>query len=136
MKIKTLALVAVCAVAIPFAAVAGPAKPGKWETTVETTVGDRVMPAHTVTHCLTKEEAEMPDKIIPQPTRSDCAMTDVKVDGGTVTWKMKCEKTQMHGEGTMTYAADSYTGKMVMTSPAYEVHVKYSGKYVGACDAK
>ncbi|HEY6211760.1 MAG TPA: DUF3617 family protein [Vicinamibacterales bacterium] len=136
MHIRKLALAALCSLAVPLALLASPVKPGKWETTVETTVGDRTMPAHTITHCVTPEEASHLEKTIPQNSHSECTMSDIKVDGGTVSWKMDCAKTQMKGEGSMTYSGDSYTGSMHITSPRFEVKTKYSGKYLGACDGQ
>jgi len=136
MKIRSLAVAALCTLAVPVAVLAGPAKAGKWETTVETTLGDRTMPARTTTHCVTKEEADHAENIVPKPQRGDCAVKDVKVDGSTVSWKMTCEKSGTEGEGTMTYSGDSYTGHMTMKTPQFEVKVKYNGKYLGACDGQ
>lgn len=134
MKLRSFALAALCSLAVPVAVLAGPAKAGKWETTVETTVGDRAMPAHSSTHCITKEEAEKSENLVPKPTRGDCTISDMKVDGNTVSWKVSCAKSGTNGEGTMTYAGDSYTGHMKMKTPQFDVNVKYSGKYLGACD--
>ena len=136
MHIRKLALAAVCSLAVPLAVLAGPVKAGKWQTTVETTVGDKTMPSHTVTHCVTKEEAENPKGLIPPSSHSDCQISDINVDGGTVTWKMTCAKSHMTGEGKMTYSGDSYSGGMHITSPQFEVKTKYAGKYVGPCDGQ
>ena len=136
MKLRSFAVAALCALAVPVAVLAGPAKAGKWETTSEATVGGRAMPARTTTHCITKEEADNAEKLVPPSSRSDCKMSDVKVDGGTVSWKMTCDKSQMSGDGTITYKDASYTGHMNIKSPTMEVTVKYSGKYVGPCDGQ
>lgn len=134
MKLGKFALAAVCAIGIPCAVMAGPAKAGKWETTSQATVGGQAMPSRTSTHCVTKEEADNAEKLVPPSSRNDCKMSDVKVDGGTVSWKMTCEKSGMTGDGTITYSGESYTGHMNMKSPQMDVTVKYSGKYVGPCD--
>src|SRR5881397_1231637 len=103
MKFRNLALfVLVCALVLP-AYAAGPAKAGKWQTTVEMEMeGMPVkMPPTTFAHCITKEQAEDAQSAIPRGDRqSACALSDVKVDGSTVSWKMTCEKTGMTGNGT------------------------------------
>ena len=139
MTIKKIAVVlAVCL--LPTVAFAvSPAKPGKWQMTVQTEMSGMPMkmPAHTVEYCLTKEDVENAEKLAPEPQRknSDCKRTDLKIDGNTVSWKISCEKSGMKGEGQMTYSGDSYTGGMHMTMPnGGEVNAKYSGKYLGACD--
>jgi Protein of unknown function (DUF3617) len=116
---------------------ASPAKPGKWEMTmqVEMTGMPMKMPAHTVSYCLTKEEAENPEKLAPESRKnSDCKRTDMKIDGNTVSWKVACEKSKMTGEGKITYSGDGFEGGMHMTMPNGEMNAKYSGKYLGACD--
>jgi hypothetical protein len=137
MKVRNLALsVLVCALVVP-AYAAGPAKAGKWQTTMEMSMEGMPMkmPPVTTTHCITKEQAESADSAVPKAQKeSGCSITDVKVDGSTVTWKMTCEKQQMSGTGSVTYSADSYTGKMDMKAGEREMHMKYSGKYLGACD--
>jgi len=42
----------------------------------------------------------------------------------------------MTGTGTATYAGDSYTGMMDMKMQDHAMHMKYAGKYLGACDEK
>src|SRR5262249_31422284 len=110
----------------------------KWQMTMEMEMpGMPVkMPPMTFTHCVTKEQAEDPQAAIPKSSRdSGCKYTDVKVDGSTVSWKVECEKSKMTGSGEVTYTADSYNGKADMKMNGQEeVHAKYSGKYLGACD--
>jgi hypothetical protein len=139
MTIKKLAvLLAVCLLPVAVFA-ASPAKPGKWEMTIQTEMSGMPMkmPPHTVSYCLTKEDAENAEKLAPEQQRKngDCKRTDLKVDGNTVSWKMSCEKSGMTGEGQVTYSGDSYTGGMHMSmANGNEVRAKYSGKYLGACD--
>ena len=140
MKFRNFALfVVVCALVAPVYA-AGPVKPGKWERTVEMDMPGMPMkmPPRTSTYCVTKEQAENPENAVPRSDRQqDCKLSDVKVDGSTVSWKMTCEKSQATGTGSITYSADSYTGKMDMKMAGdREMHMKYSGKYLGACDEK
>ena len=138
MKIqKLLLLLLVCSLpTVAFAA--SPAKPGKWEMTVQVNMPNMPMkmPAHTVSYCLTKEDAENPEKMAPEQRKSsDCKRTDMLVEGNTVSWKVTCEKSKMHGEGKITYSGDSFDGGMHMTmADGNEMTAKYSGKYLGACD--
>jgi hypothetical protein len=117
---------------------ASPARPGKWEMTmqVEMTGMPTKMPAHTVSYCLTKEEAENPEKLAPEARKnSDCKRTDLKIDGNTVSWKVTCEKSKMTGEGKVTYSGDGFDGGVHMSMPnGGEMNAKYTGKYLGACD--
>jgi hypothetical protein len=114
------------------------AKAGRWETTVEMEMAGMPMkmPAHTMATCVTKEQAENAENLIPKAgdKRGGCTYTDVKVDGSTVTWKMSCEKSGMTGTGTVTYKGDSYEGSMHMKMQDRDMTAKYSGKYKGACD--
>jgi hypothetical protein len=140
MKVRNFALfVLACALVAP-AYAAGPVKPGKWETTMEMDMPGMPMkmPPRTFTHCITKEQAENPENAVPRSDRQqDCKISDLKVEGSTVSWKMTCEKSQATGAGSITYSADSYTGHMDMKMAGdREMHMKYSGKYLGACDEK
>jgi hypothetical protein len=137
MTIKKLAVVlAVCLLpAAVFAA--SPAKPGKWQMTMQMEMSGMPMkmPPVTTQYCLTKEQAENPEKLAPEERKnSDCKRTDFKMDGNTVSWKVACEKRQMTGEGKVTYSGDTFDGTMHMTMPQGEMNAKYSGKFLGACD--
>jgi Protein of unknown function (DUF3617) len=137
MKLRNLALFAVvCALALPTFA-ASPVKSGKWQTTIEMEMPGMPMkmPPMTHTQCITKEQAEEATAGIPKgKNEAGCTFSDVKVDGSTISWKMTCEKQGMTGNGTVTYADDTYTGKMDMKVADREMHMKYSGKRLGDCD--
>lgn len=137
MKLRNLVLSAiVCTLALPVMA-GNLAKAGKWQTTIETEMAGMPMkmPAHTVTTCVTKEQAENAENLIPKAgdKRGGCTYTDVKVDGSTMSWKMKCE-SGMTGSGTITYSGDAYTGSMQMKVQDRDISAKYTGKFMGACD--
>jgi hypothetical protein len=137
MTFRRLAIVAaLCALpAVTFAA--SPAKVGKWQITtqMEMTGMPMKMPPVTFTHCVTKEDAEKAESYVPQQRKnSDCKYSDMKIEGNTVSWKMTCEKQKMTGEGKITYTEDSLDGAMHMTMEQGEMNVKYSGKFLGACD--
>ncbi len=137
MKLRTLAIVvAVCSFVLP-AWAAGPAKAGKWQTTMEMEMEGMPMkmPPVTTTHCITKEQADNAENAIPKSEKqTGCTFSDVKVDGNTISWKMTCEKQGMTGTGTVTYSGDSYVGKMDMKMQDHAMHMKYSGKRIGDCD--
>jgi hypothetical protein len=78
----------------------------------------------TRTVCITKDDLEKnPEATIPKPMnrrtgeeRSDCKISDYKVDANTVTWSLNCkgERNDINGSGKITYGADSYDGSMQM----------------------
>ena len=139
MKLRNLILFAVvCALALPTFA-ESPVKAGKWQNTIEMDMPGMPfkVPPQTTTSCLTKEQAADATNAIPKgKNETGCTFSDVKVDGNTVSWVMTCEKQGMTGTGSMTYAGESYTGKMDLKVADHEMHMKYSGKRVGDCDAK
>ena len=118
---------------------AGPQKAGNWQTTIEVDIPGMPMkmPPVTTTVCLTKEDVETPQKSLPKASRdSNCAVSDYKTEGNTVSWKVKCEgKTPMTGSGEMTFDGDSYTGSMhLKMAEDREMSMKYSGKWLGTCE--
>ncbi|HEX3069870.1 MAG TPA: DUF3617 family protein [Thermoanaerobaculia bacterium] len=138
MKLRHLVLAAaVCAFSLPLLA-ASPAKAGRWQSTIKIEMAG--MPANmqpqTVATCLTKEQAENAENLIPKSgdKRGGCTYTDVKVDGSTISWKMTCAKSGMTGDGTMTYHGESYEGSMHMKIQDRDISATYTGKYVGECD--
>ncbi|MEA2239325.1 MAG: hypothetical protein QOC81_4049 [Thermoanaerobaculia bacterium] len=138
MKLRHFALVAVvCAFSLPLFA-AHLAKAGRWTSTIQMEMPGMPMkiPAQTVNTCITKEQAENAENLIPKSgdKRGGCTYSDVKVEGSTVSWKMTCEKSGMSGSGSMTYHGDSYDGSMQMKMQDREMSAKYNGKYVGECD--
>jgi hypothetical protein len=138
MKLRNLVLSAiVCTLALPLFAATPIGKAGKWESTVqmERPGAPVKIPAQTHTVCVTKEQAENAENMIPKTgdKRSGCTYTDVKVDGSSMSWKMKCE-SGMTGNGTITYTGDTYKGSMEMKMQDRDMSIKMTGKYLGACD--
>ncbi|MCU1227562.1 MAG: hypothetical protein JWO97_446 [Acidobacteria bacterium] len=137
MNVRKLALYA-CAglMALPLAAnAAGPMKAGKWKVTTQMEMpGMPVkMPPMTIETCVTKEQAENPEKSVPDAGK-DCKINDYKVDGNTVTWSVSCPKQSITGTGSITYAGDSYTGSMDMKMGEQSMTAKYTAKRTGDCD--
>ena len=113
-------------------------KPGKWEITTETemTGMPMKMPAFTHTQCL-KAESFVP-QAGAQATNKDCTVSDIKVSGNTVSWKLSCsgKSGRMKGTGKVTYKGDTMEGdmSMVMEDAGIEIKNKITGKRIGECD--
>lgn len=138
MKLRNLALaIVVCASTHPLLA-ATLGKAGRWQTTVQMEMPGMPMkmPAQTFITCVTKEQAENAESLIPKSgdKRGGCTYNDVKVDGNQVSWKMTCEKSGLTGTGTITYSGNTYTGLMQMKMQDHDMTAKYEGKYAGECD--
>jgi len=116
---------------------AGPQmNPGKWEITTKTEMAG--MPTQSMTHtqCITNED------LVPmsEDANQECQVTDIKIKGNTVSWKIKCsgQGGQMDGTGQVTYLGDTMNGTMIMNIKSYGTQVKntLSGRRIGKCDAK
>jgi hypothetical protein len=136
MKLRTLAL---CMSILALAAIAfaddakSTMKPGNWSITVQMIMPGMDMPPVTVTRCITQAEADHPDP--PADTSAEgCTISDYKFNSNTLTWKMKCDKQGVTGEGKITFSPESYTGDGHMKAGDVDMTQKFSGKYLGACD--
>jgi hypothetical protein len=139
MKLRNVVLSAiVCSLALPVIAATPIAKAGKWESTMQMEMPNMPMkmPPQTFTTCVTKEQAENAENLIPKSgdKRGGCTYTDVKVEGSTLSWKIVCEKSGMTGSGSITYHGDTYEGSMQMKMRDQDVTGKMTGKFLGACD--
>jgi hypothetical protein len=136
-----LAVVTSCTLAAAVAA-QGPRRDGKWEVKMEMDMPGMpaAMPPMNTTQCVTKEEANDPQKAVPQGGRGRggaeaCKVSDYKVEGNKVSWSMKCDPPQaMTGTGEFTYSGDTYVGVMKMDRGGQVMTMKYTGKRVGECD--
>ncbi|MFO7686413.1 MAG: DUF3617 family protein [Desulfobacterales bacterium] len=113
---------------------AGPQmNPGNWEITTTTEMAG--MPPQTLTHtqCITNED------LVPMSgdANQECQVTDVQMNGNTVSWKITCggQGGGMSGTGQVTYEGDRMHGTMQMTIAGYGTQVKntLSGRRVGDC---
>lgn len=129
----------------------GSRRDGKWEVTMQMEIpgmpAGRGMPPMSVTQCITKEQAEDPQKMVPQPPQrggqeSDCKVSDFKTTGNKVTWTVKCTTPQVvDGTGEVTYSGDTYDGAMTTNitmarggqSTPMQMTTKVHGKRVGDC---
>ncbi|MGZ8429967.1 MAG: DUF3617 domain-containing protein [Candidatus Deferrimicrobiaceae bacterium] len=109
-------------------------KEGEWESSTETsmTMGAVSMPPTTgkLTYCLTR------DDLVPKTEKDkDCKISNIKIVGNKVSWRMECKKAE--GEGEITYRATTYNGfykmKMAEGGQTMTMNVKLAGKYLGPC---
>jgi hypothetical protein len=114
-----------------------PMREGQWEITTQMQMPNLPvqMPEMKVTQCVTAEDLKDPVSALPEgPGQDSCKLTDYKVSGNTVTWKMACSAPQsMTGSAELTFTGDSYTGTMLMSSPQGEMTMKLAGRRVGDC---
>jgi Protein of unknown function (DUF3617) len=115
-----------------------PRRDGRWEvkTEMEMPGMPMKMPAMTTTQCITKEQAEDPQRSVPQGrgAPNNCKVSDYKVTGNKVTWSMKCEGPEaMSGTGEITYGENTYDGVMKMEREGQTMTMKYAGKRLGDC---
>ena len=140
MKIR-VALASAAVVALGLSAFAqGPRRDGRWEVKLEMEMPGMPagMPPQTTTQCITPADAADPQKSMPGRGRGgeqgNCKVSDYKVEGNKVSWKMKCEgREAMSGTGEMVYGTDSYTGAMTMDMGGRSMTMKYTGKRLGDC---
>jgi hypothetical protein len=116
-----------------------PVRDGKWEVTAQMDMPGMPMkmPPMTMTQCITKEQIDDPNQMVPkssQDKNNSCKVTDYQIDGNKATWKMTCEGAQpMTGNGEIVYAGDAYDGWMKMNMKAGEMTMKYKAKRLGDC---
>ncbi len=140
-----LVSVVVVAVLGSFAALAQePRRDGNWEVSVQMDMAGmpQKMPPRTMKQCITKEQADDPSLLLPQPTgrggAPDCKVTDQKTTGNKVVWSMSCSgATPMTGTGEMVYGNDTFDGVMKMTmetgGQAMTMTMTSKGKRLGDC---
>ena len=138
-KAKLLAATAIAAAAVASPALAQQPnlEEGNWEVTTKMEIPGMPfqMPAQKHNQCITKKEF-VPDQ---SDKNRDCKVTDQKVTGNTVSWKMSCKGKDgtTEGEGKITYAGKSYDGMMManMTQKgeAMTMKMNFAGKHTGPC---
>ena len=132
---RIVVLAACVAVAAPLIAQTSPMRDGMWEITTQMDMPGMKMPEMKLNQCVTKEQLKDLTSTLPNSTKDQtCKISDYKVEGNKVTWKMACAAQGMSGEGEMLFSGDTYTGKMNMTTGQGAMAMKYSGKRVGDCN--
>lgn len=117
-----------------------PMRPGRWEVVMQMQMPSMPvqMPEMKTTQCITPEQLEKdPTSGLPRGVQKNpnaCTMSDYKVSGNTVSWKMSCSGPQaVSGSGELTFDGDSYTGTMQMAMPQGQMSMKMTGKRLGDC---
>lgn len=116
-----------------------PMRPGNWEVTAQMAMGATQMPPMTSARCITEAELKQSEKSgmpggIPGGPQGNCTVSDYKVNGSTVSWKMACSgQMAMTGEAQMQFKGDTYTGTMSMTMAQGSMTMNMSGKRLGDC---
>ena len=117
-------------------------KPGLWETTVSVEMSGmppgmpQSVPPTTVQHCYRPKDTK--DLRSTVPKKSNCAVSDWKETGNTVTWTMKCSgAAAMTMTGKMTYNGDRYSGvgkaTMDMGGRSMQMTQNFQARRVGDC---
>ena len=109
-----------------------------WEVTMKMEVPGMpmAMPAQVRRVCVARNHKD--EDLIPK--RDGCRLLDSRKAGNTISYTMACTGAEpMNIAGEMTYAADSYEGRMRMTTSQggqpMEMAQTFTGKRVGACTA-
>lgn len=109
-------------------------KEGLWEITTKMQMQGMNMPPVKHTQCITKND------LVPQGSGQpgqECQITDVKVNGNTVKWTMKCtgQGGNVKGTGEITYSGDTFKGTMTISIPQANMEMTnhLSGKRIGNC---
>jgi hypothetical protein len=138
----TVALAVAAALAVSAVAQEGGPRHGRWQVTMEMSMPGMPagMPPFTVEQCVTREEAENPEALVPRGpggrgmAPDNCKVLDNKVTGNKVTFAMRCEGADpMTMTGENTYANNSYQGTVKMTTKGQTMTMKYTGKRLGDC---
>ena len=115
-----------------------PMRPGRWEVGMEMQMAGMQMPVLKSAQCITAEQLQKdPATGLPSGARdaerNSCKVSDYKVAGNKVTWKMTCSGAQtITGDGALTFDGDAYTGTLTLTSPQ-AMTMKMDGKRLGDC---
>lgn len=108
-------------------------KPGLWKMSAQMEMPGMPMKMPTVTYnkCLTKKD------LVPKrkSTNNDCQMLNNKVNGDTVTWKMKCNNPGGAStmDGKVTYSGKSMKGIVNVNQGGRQMLQRISGQHVGPC---
>lgn len=116
-----------------------PMRPGNWEVTAQMSMGGQPMPPMTSARCITAEDLKQSEKNGlpgggPGGPQGNCSVSDYKVAGSNVSWKMACTgQIAMTGEAQMQFKGDAYTGTMTMTMAQGSMVMSMTGKRLGDC---
>lgn len=147
---KTVVLIAAALAAVPFAAHAADQEMpgGMWEMTTKMEMPGlppeiaAKMGNRTMSHCVKPGERKWTDRQKSPMERGDqkCEQSDLKIEGNTVSWKVKCTDGTT-GEGTVKHnGKDAYTMDSIINSPKMpngpiKMHIE-GKKIADTCEAK
>jgi rare lipoprotein A (peptidoglycan hydrolase) len=110
---------------------------GMWEITskIEMSGIPVQIPDTTISQCISKE------KIIPKTNKKvneHCTVSEQKIEGNTVTWKMKCAG-KMESQGSITYHGDTFEGLITSQTEIpnmgmMTMTIQMTGKRTGECN--
>lgn len=133
-KLFAVSIILLAAISITCADSGPNMKEGLWEITTKMQMQGMDMPPVKHTQCITKND------LVPQGSQQpgqECEIIDVKTNGNTVTWTMKCtgQSGEVTGTGEITYSGDSFKGTMTISMPQanMEMSSNLSGKRIGKC---
>ena len=137
---KRLALIALLTAALPAAAQS--MDPGLWE--LSSTMSSPALPkpqSATVTHCVSKEDAANPARIVSGPSTQKCTITPGARTSDSFEWAIACPEQRMTGTGKLRYsrrAMDADLQIVVEPQPGQKMamQTKVSGRLLGPCPAK
>lgn len=136
-KAGLLVLLLTSVAAVAAQAPQNPMREGQWEITTQMQMAGlpSQMPENKTSRCITAAQLKDPAGALPLgPGQDSCKLTDYKVSGNTISWKMTCSAPQtMSGSGELLFAGDSYTGTVLMNMPQGEMAMKLAGKRLGDC---
>jgi hypothetical protein len=106
---------------------------GLWEITTEVKMSGMQVPPQKHTQCFTKEDMVPVDPNNPQ----GCVVKEKNINGNTVNWTMECSTSGATtvSKGSITYAGDSFSGKMETTVKEMNMEMTsiMSGRRIGPC---
>jgi len=108
----------------------------QWEITTRMEMAGMpaALPATTTRICVGKNAKDE----VPVPKQDNCRTTESRRTGNTMRYRMECTgKDAMVGEGEITYAGDTYTGRMHMTGKSggdtFDMTQNFTGRKLGEC---
>lgn len=114
--------------------------PGKWDFEFSTLLASATEPQRTLrTQCIATDVLD-PGSFLLGKEGTGCQISDVKVEGKTMSWAQACakQKGSSVGRAEATVDGDSASGKLemhiVIGSHPIPVVTTWSAKRVGSCD--
>lgn len=111
---------------------------GLWESYIESEIEGLPMSPPPMTHRNCVKEDDLVPKM--ETPGQECRVIEHDTSGKTVTWKVQCKQDgmTMTGDGRITYAGESYQGRVIMTMDggpmgAMKMTQTMTGRRIGDC---